>query len=183
LVEFEDVAKLLDLGGGERPIAARGEVEFEEADLHAAELFDQLAEMLEHHADLVLAPLGEADLIPGILAGLDELDVRGGGAAAVQRDAVGERRDLFVREVAVHFYDIRFDNVAGGRGDSVSELAIIGEDEQAFAGIIEPTDGEDAFLHAAQQVHDGLASFRIGDGGDALARFVERDVDVGARGF
>ena len=83
--------------------------------------------MLEHHADLVLAAFGEADLIPGILAGLDEFDVRGGGAAAVERDAVGERRNLFVGQIAVHFYDIRFDNVAGGRGDTVRELAVIGE--------------------------------------------------------
>ena len=91
------MAELLNLRGGQSPIAAGGEIEFEEADLHAAELFDELAEMLEHHADLVLAAFGEADFIPGIFAGLDEFDVRGSGAAAMQGDAVGERSNLFVR--------------------------------------------------------------------------------------
>ena len=73
--------------------------------------------------------------------------------------------------------------MARGRSDAVRELAVIGEDEQTFAGIIESADGEHAFLHATQQVHDGLASFWIGDRGDAFARLVERDVDMGARGF
>jgi hypothetical protein len=176
------VAEFFDFLRGEVSIAAGGEVEFEEADFHATEFFHQLAEVFEHHSDLVLAAFGEADFIPRILAGLDEFDVGGRGAAAMQRDAGLKRFHLFIGEGPGNFHYIRFDDVGGGRCDAMGELAIIGEQQQAFAGIVEAADGEDALLHAAQQVHDGLAAFRIGHGGDALAWFVERDVDVGAGG-
>jgi hypothetical protein len=67
----------------EGSVAARGEVEFEESNFYAAEFFYQLAEVFEHHSNLVLSAFGEAHFIPGILTGLDELDVCGRGAAAM----------------------------------------------------------------------------------------------------
>ena len=90
------MAELLHLASCQRTKTSRCQVEFEEADLHAPQLFDQFAEVLEHHANLILAAFGKPHLIPGILTRFDELNVRRRGAASMQRNAGCESRDLFL---------------------------------------------------------------------------------------
>ena len=126
----------LNLPGRQRPVTARRQIEFQESNLYPPKLFDELSEMLKHHADLVLAPFGEANLVPRVVTGFNQLDVRGGSLAPVQRNAFGEGGDLLLGQVAVDLDDVGLDDVAYGRGDTMGELAVVGEEKQAFAGIV-----------------------------------------------
>src|ERR1700722_15862117 len=67
-IEFQHLAEPLDLLRGQRTMLARRHIQLQESDLHAAQLLDQSAEMLEHHADLILPSFSELHLIPGIRA-------------------------------------------------------------------------------------------------------------------
>ena len=49
------------------PLAGFQSGKLEKADLHAAELLHQHAEVLEHQADLVLPALDQLDFVPGVL--------------------------------------------------------------------------------------------------------------------
>ena len=176
-VELEQLAEFFDLARREGAIAAGRDIEFEETDLHAAQFLHQTSKMFEHHADLILAAFLEFHFVPRIVARLDQLDQRGRGLLAADRDAGCELCELFFGEVAVDLHHVGLLDVAGGGSDAMRELAVIGEQQQAFAGVVETANREDAFLHATQQMHDGLAAFGVGDGGDHFARLVQRDVD------
>ncbi len=134
-----EVAELAGLEGGE----------FEKADADALQFFDEETEVFEHHADLVLAAFGELDLIPGVIGAGQYLEAGGLGADAEQGDAGAEFADLVFAESAVGFDDVSFDDVRSFAHDGVGEIAIIGEQEEAFGVIVEAADGVDAFADAA----------------------------------
>ena len=80
--------------------------QLERADAHALEFFHQLAEVLEHQADLVLAPFGQLDLVPGVGGVADQAQSGGQGAAAHQRNAVAELLLLVAGQQAGHLHDV-----------------------------------------------------------------------------
>ena len=92
----------LDLSGGELAEFAGCDVEAERSVADAADLFDVVADLFEHFAELAVAAFDEGDLVPGVVAAADELDLGGSGddavatagadlveAAAVDHDAAG----------------------------------------------------------------------------------------------
>src|SRR5579885_3876644 len=183
VIQLQDPAEFFNLFGREMAVASRRQVQFEKADLHPPQFFNQQAEVLEHFADLVLAAFGDLHFIPGIGAGLDPLQFGGRGLAAVQGDALAKLSLLLLAQMAVGFHQVGFDDVACGRGDAVCEFAVVGQQQQAFAVIIQPPDRINPLLDAAQQVHDGLAALRIADRGHHALGFVQGDVNVALRFF
>ena len=59
----------------------------------------------------------------------------------------------------------------------MGEGAIVGEEEETFAGVVEAADGIDALGKIAEELHDGGAAFGIADGGDVAFRFVQQKID------
>ena len=70
-----------------------------------------------------------------------------------------------------------------GFGEFLGEGAIVGEEEEAFAGVVEAADGIDAFCKRAEELHDGGAAFGIADGGDVAFGLVEHEIDRALRGL
>ncbi len=158
-----------------------------------------VADLLEHAADLAVAAFGEGDLVPGVLLIDGKLDGGGlgedGEGAALgagllfaahagearlgrQHDSVAQFVDLFFGGLAADLDHVGFGNVRAGLGQLRHELAIVGEQQEAFAHVIETADGENTLVDALEQIHDGGATFRIADGGHVALGFVESDVDV-----
>src|SRR6188508_3268143 len=56
------------------------------------------------------------------------------------------------------------------------EVAVVGEEQQALAVVVEPADGVDVLANAAEQIHDGAAPLRIGARCHVALGLVEQDV-------
>src|SRR6266852_3029806 len=101
--------------------------EFQESDLDPPEFFHHVAQPLDHSPDLVLSALGERDLEPRVLSGLDAPDAGGSGGPAIEPDALTEFSQLVVAGIAVDLNQISLRNELSAREDYVRELAVIGE--------------------------------------------------------
>jgi hypothetical protein len=64
-----------------------------------------------------------------------------------------------------------------------SEVAIVGEEDEAAGVVVERADGIDAFGKAAKEIAQGFASLGIGKSGDDFGRFVHEEIHVTALGF
>ncbi len=73
--------------------------------------------------------------------------------------------------------EIGFGDVGAGVGELLGERAVVGEEEQSFAGVVEAADGIDALGKIFEKLHDGGAAFGIGDGSDVAFGLVQKEVD------
>jgi hypothetical protein len=179
-------------------MAAGFYVEDEGAVAYAANLFDVVADFLEHLADFAVAAFDKDHFVPGIVGVAEKAKAGGGGhdtalvvtggggiglvdlGAAVDHDAVAKLVERRVGGLAADFDEVGFFDAGGGAGEGVGEVAVVGHEQEAFAGVVEAADGEDA-LAGLEEVHDGGAAFGIAGGGDVALRFVEDEV-AGALG-
>ena len=137
---------------------------------------------MEHAADLAVAALDEGDFVPGVGGLFVEADFGGRGfyaAVVIESDvnAVAEALEGFFVGAAADFHQIFFGDVGAGFGEFLREGAIVGEEEEAFAGVVEAANGIDAFGERAEELHDGGAAFRIADGGDVAFGLVEHEIE------
>ena len=58
------------------------------------------------------------------------------------------------------------------------QVAVIGEQQQAFAGVVEASDGIHADANAMQQIHDRGPALGIADRGDVSLGLVHQQVNV-----
>ena len=93
----------------------------------------------------------------------------------VDHDAVAELVNRGVGGFAADFDEVGFFDAGGGAGEGVGEFAVVGHEEEAFAGVVEAADGEDA-LASFEEVGDGGAVFGIAGGGDVALGLVEDEV-------
>ena len=107
---FGGAVEGLDFAGGELAELAGGDVEAEGSVADAADLFDVMADLFEHLADLAVAAFGEGELVPGVVAAADEFDFGGSGDDAVATAAA----DLV--EAAAVDHDAAADLVEAGGG-------------------------------------------------------------------
>src|SRR5947209_5758957 len=96
--------------------------------------------MLEHDAYLVLAAFDEPHFVPRIRALAQNTQAGGSGSLAMHGDTAPELLFLFLCETAVHLDQISLRDVAGGRSEPIRELAVIGQQEEPFTGVIEASD-------------------------------------------
>ena len=107
----------------------------------ALDFFYQEADLLKHAADLAIAAFNENDFVPGIGSVFDETDFGGrsfDAAAVVERDgdARAQPLDDLLGRLATDFDEIGFADVRAGLGQFLSEGAIVGHEQQAFASIV-----------------------------------------------
>src|SRR5688500_9496545 len=66
-------------------------------------------------------------------------------------------------------------------GQACGKVAVVAEEQQAFAVVVEPPDWIDVLAHALQEIDDGLPPLRIRSGRDDARRFVQQDVSLALR--
>jgi hypothetical protein len=92
-------------------------------------------------------------------------------------DAGAEACEGFFVGTAADFDEIFFGDVRAGFRKFLGEGAVVGEEEEAFAGVVEAADGIDALGERAEKLHDGGAALGIRDGGYVAFGFVEHEVE------
>jgi len=98
-------------------------------------------------------------------------------------DSGAEAGEGFFVGAAADFDEVFFGDVRAGFGEFLGEGAVVGEEEEAFAGVVEAADRVDAFGEWTEELHYGGAAFGIADGGDVAFGFVEHEVDRALSGF
>lgn len=132
-----------------------------------------------HPADLAVASFADADEDHRLVfAQRRATRARGGRRrpAAVDHHALREPTE---RAGFRHAADARFvealDAVAR-MGEPRGQLAVVGQEQQAFGVVVEPSDRVDALAHARQQVDDSRPALGIGHRRHIAARFVQQEI-------
>jgi len=99
-------------------------------------------------------------------------------------DPVEEFRDVRLVKIAVEDDAVTLHDLVAGMGEPVGEVAVVGEDEEAFAVLVEASGAEHALALevGGKEVKDGLAAVRVGVGAEEALGFVE-DKGDGAGGL
>jgi len=85
------------------------------------------------------------------------------------------RRERGIPRTIERYFVFLFDFVARMR-QALCEVAVVGEDEEAFGLGIEPADIEEARKLRRQKIEDGVARVGVGAGGNVAGRFVKDEV-------
>jgi len=161
------------------------EVENEWAIAYAADLFYVEADLFEELADLAVAAFDEDDFVPGVIAFADLADLRGGGAhapgsgadaAALDDHAAADLVELLFRGGAGDFDEVGLFHAVGGLGERIGELAVVSDQEQAFAEIVEAAYRVEALALTGEKLHHRWAVFRIADRGDVAFGLVQNEI-------
>ena len=163
---------------GEGAEVARREIEGEGAEGDTLDLFDVVADVMEHAADLAIAAFNENDFVPGVGGVFEEADLGGrsfDAATVVENDgdAVAEALERLLGGTAANFDVVGLGDVGGGFGELLSEGAVVGEEQQTLAGVVEAADGIEALGLVAEKLHDGGTALGIAGGGDVAFGLVQ----------
>src|SRR5579871_572250 len=134
-----------------------------------------------HHAThLAIAALEESDVQNSTLGGgvvLDKREVGGGGLAVRQLDPFREADRLLAPHKALRADAVDLGNVVAGMGETVGELAVVGEEQEARGIGVQAAYREDALLYLGNQFQYGMLRMGITDRAHVADRFVQHDVD------
>jgi hypothetical protein len=181
VVEADLVAQPVQLLLGQlAPIAHSQIMERQRRKRDSLQLVDLVAERLDHAMDLAMLALVDRDAEPGVLAlARQDLDLgRHRHGAIVERDAVPQRLDLFAAELGVHLDVIGLGDVVARGEQPRRQIAIVGQEQDAFGVEVEPTDRFDRHRQVRQVVHHRRAATVIGHRGDASLGLIEQDIEV-----
>ncbi len=112
-------------------------------------------------------------------AALDHRDVGGQRPHAVERDAVAQPPQRGLIGHARDGGSIGALDAVSRMGELGGQVAVVGQQQQAFGVVVQPADRVDVLVHAAQQIDHGRAPLRIGPGGHEAGGLVEQDVALG----
>src|SRR3546814_813819 len=99
----------------------------------------------------------------------------------MHRYAARHAAQEFVGDRVVHAHQVFLLQLVFGAQDGVDDVAVAGQQDQAFRILVQPADREDPPL-VADEIDDVALHRRLGGAGDA-DRLVQRDVDVPALAF
>jgi len=147
---------------------------------------DRVPDGVAHVADLAGAPFVDGNrqqrlILPGAEARLHHADHRRRGAAALDRHAAPQALE---RALAGHAADARvvlaLDLVARVQQPR-GELAVVGQQQQAFRVVVQPANRVDVLAHVRQEVEHGRPVLRVLPRGHVPAGLVEQDVAAARR--
>jgi hypothetical protein len=166
------------LGGEGSELAGLEAAELDGANGHAAEAHDLVAELGQHAADLAVLAFGEDHFEDGGLALLaGDADLAGAGLAFSQPDALGEVAEGSVVGGAGDEGAIELFDAVSGVGEAVGELAVVGQEDEAGAGLVEASDGVDALGDLGQEIDDAWSAAGVVVGGDVALGLIDGVVD------
>ena len=91
--------------------------------------------------DLAVPPLRKLNFVPGVFRPPQRPDRNGDGEPAVEPHAAPQLVDLLGRGSAADLHLVGFRNAVLGGEDTVGKIAVVGEQQQAFGVVVEPSDG------------------------------------------
>ncbi len=142
-----------------------------------------------HPPDLAVLPLLEGDHQPGWrLWRFVETTfgwacgLRGGGtqAFAFAFDATDEPLEVVLRRRPVQAHEVVLRHFVAGVCEEVGEMAVIREDEEAFAVHIEAANGMELNIADRDEVEDGFAVLLVAGRGHESGRLVQGEVAIAA---
>jgi hypothetical protein len=197
VLAFGGFAKVFDFFGRQFADFARLEIEDEGAVADAADFLDVMTDLFEHLAEFAVTTFDEDDFVPGIIdrargasfaagfAGVKRLDLgrgclhtAGPRCAFGNSDAFAKAVESFFSGLAADFDQVGFFYTGGGAGELVGEFAVIGDEEEAFAQVIEAADWVETLTCFGEELHDGGPAFRVADSGDVTLGLVEHEVTL-----
>src|SRR5437867_13446753 len=130
----------------------RRQPDWPEAHAHQAAHGDP--ERLEHAPDLTVAPFAQHDLVPAVRSAAPARgDAVEPGWAVVESDPLSESAELFARELAPHPHRVLALDLVARMHQPVSELARVGEEQEAARVEIQPADRDPVTApHSRQMV-------------------------------
>jgi len=177
------MAERVGLAGVQEAVAALGDAfEGQKAEGDALHFFDGMQFLEEGAAEGVEFGAGGGDFVPEIggaaASGIGLADGAEAGAGFL-----AETIEFFQREAALDFDVVDLRKMGPGFEYGGSEIAIVGEKDEAGVGVVEGADRIHALGKAAEEIAKGSAALGIGEGGNDFGRFVEREVNVILFGF
>jgi hypothetical protein len=158
-------------------------VEHQRAVTHAANFLDVVADLFEHLAQLAVAAFNQNDFVPGVVALTDfanlggrGLHPAGAGLAALDANARTEAIQRFLGGLAAHLNQVGLLHACRSAGELVSQVAVVGYKQEAFAQIVQATDGVEPLAQLREELHHGWTPLWIADRGYKAARLVEHEV-------
>jgi hypothetical protein len=137
-----------------------------------------VVELGEHAADFAVHALGEDEFDPGGLSLLaDDADGFGLGLAFGEPDALGELSELLGLGPAGDEDLVGFGDAVAGVREALGEFTVVGEEDEAGGGFVEPSDRIDALGPVGDEVDDARAAGGVGVGGDDALGLVDGVVD------
>ena len=98
------------------------------------------------------------------------------GLAALDGDAAAKNVELGLGGLAGDFDQVSFFHAGGGFGEPVGQFAVVGDDEQPLAHVVEAANGVEALLHLLEELHHRGPALGVFDRGDKAAGLVEDEV-------
>jgi len=144
-----------------------------------------MAHGLAHPPHLAVPPFPNRQTQRGVVpvaSGVDHRDVGGQRPHAVEWDAVAQPPQRGLIGHAGDGRSIRAVDAVTRMGELRSQVAVVGQQQQALGVVVQPADRVDVFVHATQQIDHGPAPLRVGPRGHEAGGLVQQDValDLGA---
>ena len=166
-----------DLLRGQVPELARVQpAQGEGTDGDAPQLRHRMADRLHQAADLVVLPLVQGQLQPGVVLGLEQADAVRGQPLPFHAHARGQPRQRLLAGDVAHLGLVHPRHLVARVGDALGEVAVVGEDDEALGADVEAADREQPG-HRGHQAHHGGTALRIVARRDHAPRLVEEEVD------
>ncbi len=152
--------ELLDVALVEAPEGpARELLEPEVPDPDPLEADQLVAEAGEEALDLVVPALEEGDLeLAHLAADLVRSDVRGRGLALGHPDALTDRLHGLALDSAADLHDVGLGDLVARMGHALGEVAVVRDQDQALAVLLEPPGRVETEGHVAEVIDDLGAS-------------------------
>jgi hypothetical protein len=161
-----------DFGGVEgAPVGGFKCAKMDGANSDSEEFEDLVAELVAHMSDLSFEALLQDDSETVVGQGVH---IHGPGEPAFDPDSAQHFFPVLDLEGFVEGDLVFLIDVAAGMGEGVGEVAVVGDQQEAFAFHVEAAHVEDARPFRGQEVEDGSAVAFVACGANKTLRFVER---------
>ena len=149
------------------------------ADGDAGQRHDLVAEPGHHPADLAVLPLGEDHLHDARLPfATDHLHALGANLPLGEPDPLRELVKHLARRLASDDDPVDLFDPEPGMSQSIGELAIVRQEHQARALLVEPPDRVDPLGDLGEQIDDLRFAGRVAVGADVAFRLMHGVIDV-----
>ena len=136
-----------------------------------------MSHVVEHAPHLALPAFVDRDIQPGVRFFLPDLpDLGWRGLAVLQENACFERRDRTIFEHALDLHQIGLGKLMLGVRDQVSEIPVIGQEQQSLGIVVQPADRVHAYFDALEQIVHRGPSLRVGHGRHKACWLVQHNI-------
>ena len=136
-----------------------------------------MSHVVEHAPHLALPAFVDRNIDPGVRFFLPDFpDLGRRGLAVLQENACFERRDRTIFEHALDLHQIGLGKLMLGVRDQVSEIPVIGQEQQSLGIVVQPAHRVHADFDAFEQIVHRGPSLRVGHGRHKARRFVQHNI-------